>query len=126
MSDLTISSPFVRVSTPATAAASPAPVARVGATRKSVSPVAEAEAKIPLRSKGEAVVPQKASLSSSAPAATANILTFRDNDTGRLIIKLVDKDNNSIITEFPSQSMLSNYPKINTNPVQIRTVDEKI
>ncbi len=47
-----------------------------------------------------------------AISPSSNIMSYRDSETGRLIIRLIDKDNNAVISEFPSKTMLGNYPKI--------------
>lgn len=46
-----------------------------------------------------------------ATTLSSNIMTYRDSDSGRLVVRLVDKNNNAVISEFPSKTMLGNYPK---------------
>ncbi|MFD2207961.1 flagellar protein FlaG [Kiloniella antarctica] len=43
---------------------------------------------------------------------SSNIMTYRDSDSGRLVVRVVDENSNAVISEFPSKTMLGNYPKI--------------
>ena len=51
--------------------------------------------------------------SSTSPviSSSSNIVTYRDSDSGRLVVKLIDENSNAVVTEFPSKTMLGNYPK---------------
>ncbi|WP_085904321.1 flagellar protein FlaG [Kiloniella majae] len=42
---------------------------------------------------------------------SSNIVTYRDSESGRLVVRLIDENNNAVISEFPSKTMLGNYPK---------------
>ncbi|WP_417430184.1 flagellar protein FlaG [Kiloniella sp.] len=63
-------------------------------------------------------VAENAEGSSSVGGATvsSNIFTYRDSDSGRLVVKVIDENNNAVISEFPSKTMLGNYPKANISP----------
>ncbi|WP_343559806.1 hypothetical protein [Kiloniella sp. b19] len=70
--------------------------------------------------KSEAVSRPAASVSDSS-----NIVTFRDGETGRLVIKLVGSRNNEVLAEFPSPNQLSRYPTVRDNLEAKPTVDAK-
>ena len=55
---------------------------------------------------------------------SSNIMTYRDSDSGRLVVRVVDKNNNAVISEFPSKTMLGNYPKL-TSPDLSSSIDTK-
>ena len=134
MSDLTISSSRVPISspnqapTPKVAASKVTPtVSSVVASSVSILNVSEPE----VAKSGANIASIKGDAQARGPVSTgtsgaSNILTFRDNDTGRLIIKLIDKDNNAVIAQFPSLTQLGNYPKINYGPPQVSTIDKEI
>ena len=142
MSDLTVPSPSVRVSTPAqtVAAKAPASAASTAPAQPAVnsSPVATSSSATNFSaeqaggSQGTSTSvnqdsrPDTVRSSQAAASSGSSILTVRDSDTGQLIVKLIDKDNNAVITQFPSVTQLSNYPKINNNQIQPNTIDEKI
>ncbi|WP_085908716.1 hypothetical protein [Kiloniella majae] len=48
----------------------------------------------------------------------SNIMTYRDSESGRLVVRLIDEDNNAVISEFPSKTMLGNYPKQSAFPLE--------
>lgn len=52
----------------------------------------------------------------SGAQLSSNIMTYRDGESGRLVVRLVDNNNNAIISEFPSKTMLGNYPKQDSLP----------
>ncbi|MEH6632608.1 MAG: hypothetical protein V7776_17465 [Halopseudomonas aestusnigri] len=133
MSDLTVPSPSVPTSLPSQVAAPKAVAPKVvsvpSASAPPTNPVVKSE--VANTTSGTNIASKSNKIeapisTSAAPTGASNILTFRDNDTGRLIIKLIDKDNNAVITQFPSLTQLGNYPKVNVSPVQVRTVDEEI
>ncbi|WP_299376392.1 hypothetical protein [uncultured Kiloniella sp.] len=47
---------------------------------------------------------------------SSNIVTYRDSESGRLVVRLIDENNNAVISEFPSKTMLGNYPKQSSLP----------
>ena len=49
----------------------------------------------------------------------SNIMTYRDSESGRLVVRLIDEDNNAVISEFPSKTMLGNYPKQSNFPLEV-------
>ncbi|WP_417454260.1 flagellar protein FlaG [Kiloniella sp.] len=51
----------------------------------------------------------------------SNIMTYRDSESGRLVVRLIDEDNNAVISEFPSKTMLGNYPKQSNFPLEVNT-----
>ena len=62
--------------------------------------------------------------SSQAVTSLSNIMTYRDSESGQLVVRLVDANNNSVISQFPSKTMLGNYPKITTSS-DIPKIDTK-
>jgi uncharacterized FlaG/YvyC family protein len=54
---------------------------------------------------------------STAATLASNIMTYRDSESGRLVVRLIDEHNNSVISEFPSKTMLGNYPKQSSFPL---------
>ncbi len=42
---------------------------------------------------------------------SSSIMTYRDSESGRLVVRVVDENSNALISEFPSKTMLGNYPK---------------
>ncbi|WP_085900803.1 hypothetical protein [Kiloniella majae] len=52
----------------------------------------------------------------AASQLSSNIVTYRDSDSGRLVVRLIDENNNAVISEFPSKTMLGNYPKQSSLP----------
>ncbi|KLN60322.1 hypothetical protein WH96_14225 [Kiloniella spongiae] len=52
----------------------------------------------------------------AASQLSSNIVTYRDSESGRLVVRLIDENNNAVISEFPSKTMLGNYPKQSSLP----------
>ncbi len=132
MSDLTVSNPVAptRTVTSVKPTVSPAIVSAPIANTSSPNQVT-AVSLTEISSSGTNVASKEDDVQAQVPVSSgtsgaSNILTYRDNDTGKLIIQLIDKDNNAVIAQFPSLTQLGNYPKINNAPTQVSTIDKEI
>ncbi|KKJ76497.1 hypothetical protein WH95_11785 [Kiloniella litopenaei] len=64
----------------------------------------------------EAKAVSNGAIDTAASQLSSNIVTYRDSESGRLVVRLIDEKNNAVISEFPSKTMLGNYPKQSSLP----------
>lgn len=94
------------------AAGTPAPNAEGGAVPNAAA--AEVAAKQPANQPAAPIV-----------SKVSGLATYRDSESGRLVIQIFDQKRGDVILEFPTENMLRAYPNTSSQPAINHVVETK-
>ena len=94
------------------AAGSPAPSSEGSAVSNAAAP--EAAAKQPANQPAAPIV-----------SKVSGLATYRDSESGRLVIQIFDQKRGDVILEFPTENMLRAYPNTSSQPAINHVVETK-
>ncbi len=113
----------------APASVTPAAAPRIAAAQPAASK-ATAPAESSVTSKAAAVADSAAKQPASQAAApivskVSGLATYRDSESGRLVVQIFDQKRGDVILEFPTENMLRAYPTSSSQPAIDRVIETK-
>ena len=84
------------------------------ATESTATAVASAAAKEPATQQSAPIV-----------SKVSGLATYRDSESGRLVVQIFDQKRGDVILEFPTENMLRSYPTSSSQPAINHVVETK-
>lgn len=113
----------------APASVAPAAAPRI-ASAQPLTGIAIPPAEAGVTSKAAAIVDVAAKPSANQPAApivskVSGLATYRDSESGRLVVQIFDQKRGDLILEFPTENMLRAYPTSSSQPAINHVIETK-